>query len=113
MIFTEKKLVTLFILAYCVSYWKTYTSKAIFPLTPYSLFYQAGSGPRLSKEKLLHYLLEGTAAASNGEGIGDEEKDTVEDLKQNTGMLLVKFFLSSFAIDFWVPRLYDSMTPFP
>lgn len=45
------------------------------------LYYEAGSGPRLSKEKLLHYLLEGTAAASNGE---DEEKNAVEDLKQNT-----------------------------
>lgn len=100
MIFTKKKkIATLFILAYCVKYWKTYTSKAISSLTPYSLFYQAGSGPRLSKEKLLRYLLEGTAAASNAEGNGDEEKDAVEDLKQNTGMLLVKYFLSSSAID--------------
>ncbi|XP_058746431.1 uncharacterized protein LOC131619334 isoform X2 [Vicia villosa] len=49
------------------------------------LYYDAGSGPRLSKEKLLRYLLEGTAAASNVEGSGDEEKDAVEDLKQNTG----------------------------
>ncbi|KAL5068020.1 hypothetical protein RYX36_018907 [Vicia faba] len=49
------------------------------------LYYDAGSGPRLSKEKLLCYLLEGTAAASNGVGSGDEEKDAVEDLKQNTG----------------------------
>lgn len=76
-----------------------YTFKAFF-LTPQSLFYQAGSGLRLSKEKLLHCLLEGTAA-SHGEGIGDEEKDAVEDLKQNMSMLLLKFFLSSFAIDVW------------
>ncbi|GAU27545.1 hypothetical protein TSUD_29780 [Trifolium subterraneum] len=47
------------------------------------LYYEAGSGPRLSKEKLLRYLLEGTAAASNGEGIGDEEKNAVDDIKQN------------------------------
>ncbi|KAK2401445.1 hypothetical protein P8452_08158 [Trifolium repens] len=47
------------------------------------LYYEAGSGPRLSKEKLLRYLLEGTAAASNGEGIGDEEKDAVDNLKQS------------------------------
>lgn len=48
------------------------------------LYYEAGSGLRLSKEKLLHYLLEGTAA-SHREGIGDEEKDAVEDFKQHTG----------------------------
>lgn len=47
------------------------------------LYYEASSGPRLSKQKLLQYLLEGTAAASSGEVIGDEEKDAVEDFKQN------------------------------
>jgi len=62
------------------------------------LFYQAGSGPRLSKQKLLHYILEGTAAASSGEVIGDEEKDAVEDFKQSKSMLLLKFILSSVAM---------------
>lgn len=47
------------------------------------LYYEAGSGPRLSKQKLLQYLLEGTAAATSGEVIGDEEKDAVEDFKLN------------------------------
>ncbi|KAG5130117.1 hypothetical protein GLYMA_13G127800v4 [Glycine max] len=49
------------------------------------LYYeQTGSGLCLSKEKLLHCLLEGTAAAHR-EGVGDEEKDTVEDYKQHMG----------------------------
>ncbi|KAG4970421.1 hypothetical protein JHK85_036842 [Glycine max] len=39
------------------------------------LYYETGSGLCLSKEKLLHCLLEGTAAAHR-EGVGDEEKDT-------------------------------------
>lgn len=61
--------------------------KNIFFLTPYSLFYQGFSGLRLSKNGLLRCLLEGTVA-SDAEGVGDEEKDAVEDLKQNLGMLL-------------------------
>ncbi|CAJ2651553.1 tetratricopeptide repeat protein 4 homolog isoform X1 [Trifolium pratense] len=72
------------------SYWhivsnigKLILQKQFFSLASYSLFYQAGLGLRLSKEKLLRYLLEGTAAASNGEGIGDDEKDAVDNLKQN------------------------------
>ncbi|XP_027366695.1 tetratricopeptide repeat protein 4 homolog [Abrus precatorius] len=48
------------------------------------LYYEAGSGLCLSKEKLLHCLLEGTAA-SHGESVGDEEKDAVEEFKQHTG----------------------------
>ena len=48
------------------------------------LYYEAGSGVSLSKEKLIHCLLEGTAAAHR-EGVGDEEKDTIEDYKQHTG----------------------------
>ncbi|KAK7345717.1 hypothetical protein VNO77_16327 [Canavalia gladiata] len=48
------------------------------------LYYEAGSGLRLSKEKLLHCLLEGTAA-SHKEGTGDEEKEAVEDFKQHMG----------------------------
>jgi len=82
---------------FCVKCWKTYTS----------LFYQAGSGPRLSKQKLLQYLLEGSAAASSGEAIGDEEKDAIKDFKQNKSMLLLKFILSSVAIDVWFLCLYD------
>ncbi|MCI12842.1 tetratricopeptide repeat protein 4, partial [Trifolium medium] len=74
------------------------------------LYYEAGSGPRLSKEKLLRYLLEGTAAASNGEGIGDEEKDAVDNLKQNQSMLLLKFFLSLFPIHVWFLCLHDSIS---
>jgi hypothetical protein len=92
---------------FCVKCWKSYTSKPISHLTPYSLFYQAGSGPRLSKQKLLQYLLEGTAAATSGEVIGDEEKDAVEDFKLNKSMLLLKFILSFVAIDFWFLCLYD------
>jgi len=65
-----------------------------------SLFHQAGSGRCLSKEKLIGCLLEGTAA-SNSDGVGDEEKDADEDYKQQTSMLLLKYF-SSFAIDVWV-----------
>ncbi|XP_072072246.1 uncharacterized protein [Arachis hypogaea] len=45
------------------------------------LYYEAGSGVRLSKEKLLHCLLEGTAASH----VGDEEKDAVEDFKHSAG----------------------------
>ncbi|GLT41481.1 hypothetical protein SLA2020_155410 [Shorea laevis] len=45
-----------------------YTCEAI------ELYYEAGSGVRLSKNKILHYLLEGTAG-SNVESIGDEDKD--------------------------------------
>ncbi|XP_020227382.1 tetratricopeptide repeat protein 4 homolog [Cajanus cajan] len=48
------------------------------------LYYEACSGICLSKEKLLHCLLEGTAA-SDREGVGDEEKDVVEDFKQHGG----------------------------
>ncbi|KAF7804586.1 tetratricopeptide repeat protein 4-like protein [Senna tora] len=40
--------------------------------------YQAGSGVCLSKAKLLHYLLEGTAA-SHLESVGDEEKEAVNE----------------------------------
>ncbi|XP_019459097.1 PREDICTED: tetratricopeptide repeat protein 4 homolog [Lupinus angustifolius] len=47
------------------------------------LYYEAGSG-LLSKEKILQGLLEGTAA-SHGQESGDEEKDSVEDFKHNTG----------------------------
>lgn len=93
---------------FCVKCWKTYTPKAISHLTPYSLFCQVGSGPRLSKQKLLHYLLEGTPAASSGEVIGDEVKDAVEDFKQNKSMLLLKFILSSAVSGFFV-----CMTSFP
>ena len=66
----------------------------------FGFFYQAGSGHCLSKEKLLCCLLEGTAAA-HSDSVGDEEKDAVEDYKQQTGMLLLKYF-SSFAVDVWV-----------
>ncbi|KAL1330004.1 tetratricopeptide repeat protein 4 homolog [Arachis ipaensis] len=45
------------------------------------LYYEAGSGVRLSKEKLLHCLLEGTAASH----VSDEEKDAVEDFKHGAG----------------------------
>ncbi|XLR41889.1 hypothetical protein HN51_020079, partial [Arachis hypogaea] len=45
------------------------------------LYYEAGSGVRLSKEKLLHCLLEGTAASH----VDDEEKDAVEDFKHTAG----------------------------
>ncbi|KAK7277466.1 hypothetical protein RJT34_22479 [Clitoria ternatea] len=48
------------------------------------LYYEAGSGPCLSKEKLLHCLLEGTAA-SHREAVGDAAKDAVEDFKQQMG----------------------------
>lgn len=48
------------------------------------LYYEAGSGLPLSKEKLLHCLLEGTAA-SHRNGVADDEKDAVEDFKQHTG----------------------------
>ncbi|KAJ1416820.1 Tetratricopeptide-like helical domain superfamily [Sesbania bispinosa] len=48
------------------------------------LYYEAGSGLHLPKEKLLHCLLEGTAA-SDEVGVGDEEKNAAEDLKQNMG----------------------------
>ncbi|BAT95427.1 uncharacterized protein HKW66_Vig0238540 [Vigna angularis] len=48
------------------------------------LYYEAGSGHCLSKEKLLCCLLEGTAAA-HSDSLGDEEKDAVEDYKQQTG----------------------------
>ncbi|KAK7393346.1 hypothetical protein VNO78_21899 [Psophocarpus tetragonolobus] len=48
------------------------------------LYYEAGSGLCLSKEKLLHCLLEGTVA-SHREGVGDEEKDAVENYKQHMG----------------------------
>ncbi|CAJ1968263.1 unnamed protein product [Sphenostylis stenocarpa] len=48
------------------------------------LYYEAGSGLCLSKEKLHRCLLEGTAA-SHSEDVGDEEKDAVEDYKQQTG----------------------------
>ncbi|XP_022758557.1 tetratricopeptide repeat protein 4 homolog isoform X2 [Durio zibethinus] len=41
------------------------------------LYYEAGSGVSLSKTKILHYLLEGTAAA-NVENIGEEEKDAAD-----------------------------------
>ncbi|KAB1208650.1 hypothetical protein CJ030_MR5G017078 [Morella rubra] len=42
------------------------------------LYHEAGSGVCLSKSKLLHYLLEETAA-SNVENVGGEEKDAAED----------------------------------
>lgn len=42
------------------------------------LIHQVGSGVCLSKSKLLHYLLEGTAA-SHVESINGEEKDAIED----------------------------------
>ncbi|MED6172211.1 hypothetical protein PIB30_047935 [Stylosanthes scabra] len=45
------------------------------------LYYEASSGVRLSKEKLRHFLLEGTAASY----VGDEEKDAVEDFKPSAG----------------------------
>ncbi|KAK7355613.1 hypothetical protein VNO80_14873 [Phaseolus coccineus] len=48
------------------------------------LYYEAGSGLCLSKEKLLGCLLEGTAAF-HSDGVGDEEKDADEDYKQQTG----------------------------
>jgi hypothetical protein len=89
---------------------KLIIEKQFLSLTSYSLFYQAGSGPRLSKEKLLRYLLEGTAAASNGEGIGDEEKDAVDNLKQNQSMLLLKFFLTLYTIHVWFICLHDSIS---
>ncbi|KAG6724526.1 hypothetical protein I3842_03G261700 [Carya illinoinensis] len=49
-----------------------YTREAI------ELYYEVGSGVCLSKSKLLHYLLEGTAA-SHVESINGEEKDAIED----------------------------------
>ncbi|XVF21481.1 hypothetical protein REPUB_Repub12eG0094100 [Reevesia pubescens] len=48
-----------------------YTREAI------ELYYEAGSGICLSKTKILHYLLEGTAAA-NVESIGEEAKDAAD-----------------------------------
>ncbi|WRX10830.1 hypothetical protein QQP08_003317 [Theobroma cacao] len=39
--------------------------------------YMAGSGVYLSKTKIIHHLLEGTAA-SNVESVGEEEKDAVD-----------------------------------
>lgn len=48
------------------------------------LYYEGCSGLRLSKNGLLRCLLEGTVA-SDAEGVGDEGKDAVEDLKQNLG----------------------------
>ncbi|RDY07644.1 Tetratricopeptide repeat protein 4-like protein, partial [Mucuna pruriens] len=48
------------------------------------LYYEAGSGPCLYKEKLLHCLLEGTAA-SDREGVDDEEKDATTYFKQDMG----------------------------
>ncbi|KAL9318230.1 hypothetical protein ACSQ67_014747 [Phaseolus vulgaris] len=48
------------------------------------LYYEAGSGLCLSKEKLLGCLLEGTAAF-HSDGVGDEEKDADEDYKQQKG----------------------------
>ncbi|XP_021279832.1 tetratricopeptide repeat protein 4 homolog [Herrania umbratica] len=48
-----------------------YTREAI------ELYYEAGSGGHLSKTKIIHYLLEGTAA-SNVESVGEEEKDAVD-----------------------------------
>ncbi|XP_061368592.1 uncharacterized protein LOC133311553 isoform X2 [Gastrolobium bilobum] len=41
------------------------------------VYYEADSGHCIFKEKLLHCLLEGTAA-SHREGVGDEEKDAIE-----------------------------------
>lgn len=59
-------------------------------------YYQAGSGVCLSKAKLLHYLLEGTAA-SHGVNVGDEEKDAVDDSNHVVaGMLLLELLPSSF-----------------
>lgn len=42
------------------------------------LYYEANAGVCLSKKKLLHYLLEGTAAASRVESLADEENDVFE-----------------------------------
>lgn len=41
------------------------------------IFYQAGTGNRLSKQEMLHNFLEGTAG-SHLESFGDDEKDTVD-----------------------------------
>ncbi|KAL5562029.1 hypothetical protein UlMin_031776 [Ulmus minor] len=41
------------------------------------LYYEANSGVCLSKKKILHHFLEGTAA-SNVEDIEDDEKETVQ-----------------------------------
>ncbi|XP_007050119.2 PREDICTED: tetratricopeptide repeat protein 4 homolog isoform X1 [Theobroma cacao] len=48
-----------------------YTREAI------ELYYEAASGVHLSKTKIIHHLLEGTAA-SNVESVGEEEKDAVD-----------------------------------
>ncbi|XP_028765591.1 tetratricopeptide repeat protein 4 homolog isoform X1 [Neltuma alba] len=49
------------------------------------LYYEAGSGVCLSKAKLLHCLLEGTAASQH-ESFGDEEKDAAHGTNHvNTG----------------------------
>ncbi|KAI4350297.1 hypothetical protein L6164_004765 [Bauhinia variegata] len=48
------------------------------------LYYEAGSGVPLSKTKFLHCLLEGTAA-SQREGVGNEDRDTDEDINRITG----------------------------
>ncbi|KAK7267469.1 hypothetical protein RIF29_20143 [Crotalaria pallida] len=48
------------------------------------LYYEAGSGLVLSKERLLHCLLEGTAASGELR-IDDEEKDPVDNFKHSMG----------------------------
>lgn len=69
--------------------------------------HQAGSGVSLSKSKLLHCLLEGTAASQN-ESVGDEEKDAVHGTKHiDTGMLRMKIlpcFESKVAVRLCIPN---------